>query len=166
VPRLGKGEVAAGIKSKSDAIQQTIGRRVILFQALMVKRDPLTEEWNVFRTAQTLAEWKNEAEEIYPVSVKTLRKYVDLLYPGGLAALCLMAKKKMDFINSKTLSPTSANLKLKAERAVDSALEMTTLYLDLLERFKKVSMVSDVAELELSKHFRRYGRNPHVKEVL
>lgn len=56
-------------------------------------------------------------------------------------------------------------LKAKVEIAVDSALEMTARYLDLLEKFQRIALRNDAASIELDRHFRRYGSNPHIRLV-
>ncbi len=55
--------------------------------------------------------------------------------------------------------------RLSSQLAVDAALDMSARYLDLLERLKRLSLRSDIAESELQRHYRRYEKNPHIKVV-
>lgn len=165
MPRLRKGEVADGVKAKSIAIQSNIKRRIDIFYELIVMEQPPSEPLEYFQSAQKLANWSDESRAILPVSVKTLRKHVDALYPEGLAALCASAGLKLVKTVVHSSQSKTTDYKRKASLAIDSALEMTARYLDLLERMKRMIHHSKDMELELIKHFRRYGQNPHIKEV-
>lgn len=164
MPRLKKGEIASGVKSKSDAIRNNVERRVHIFRGLSSMVDPPWEDISFFQTAEKLANWECPLQGIVPISVKTLRKHVDAVYPGGLVALCLAAR---NMIGQGSDSPVRAkeDCKKKAALAIDSALEMTARYLDLLERMKRLSLLSGNVEMELSKHLRRYGQSPHIRRV-
>ncbi|HFF2257100.1 TPA: hypothetical protein ACGBHZ_006139, partial [Pseudomonas aeruginosa] len=103
-----------------------------------------------------------------PLSHKTLRKYVNGLYEGGLSQLlrdaALVIGDTRKLIRKKPSDDVDA-WRLSSQLAVDAALDMSARYLDLLERLKRLSLRSDIAESELQRHYRRYEKNPHIKVV-
>ena len=166
MPRLRKGEMAGGVKAKSVAVQNNVKRRIEIFNDLISMQQPSSEQLDFFRSAENLASWNDESMGIFSVSVKTLRKHVDDIYPDGLAALCASARMKLAEKTVQQNQNKTTDYKRKASLAIDSALEMTARYLDLLERMKRMTHHSKEMELELVKHLRRYGQHPHIKEVI
>ena len=165
MPRLVKGQVASGIFAKSETIMLSVKRRVEIFSEIVATNPHAHELLNAYVSAETLAAWSDLEMGVTPVSVKTLRKHIVLFHPEGLADICEKARALLRSVSDQPDRTRPSRTKLQAERAIDSALEMTVRYLDILERIKKLSHKSGDIENELSKHFRKFGRNPHVKEA-
>ncbi|TLP68406.1 hypothetical protein FEA48_30110 [Pseudomonas nitroreducens] len=168
MPRLGKGQIAKSIKGLSEAAARSAACRVSEFERLRESSSPSKGELSVFLSVSSLAAWEDEALGITPLSHKTLRKYVNRFYGGGLAQLLSDAAGISDNPPTPLGRKTSSDVevwKFKTQQAVDSALDMTARYLDLLERLKRISLQSEIADSELQRHYRRYEKNPHVKAV-
>lgn len=169
MPRLCKGEIALGTSIKAEAAKRTVQCRVDVFNLMVKNRSPSASDWSYFSSVDALALWHNSSLGITPVSPKTLRKYMADIHDGGLANLLSVAKtivdKKSNRIIDRQRSTRIADLEEKASLAVDSALEMTARYFDLLEKLQKLAKESESASLELNRHFRKYEQNPHLKLV-
>ncbi|HBO2503617.1 TPA: hypothetical protein L4H91_003715 [Pseudomonas aeruginosa] len=168
MPRLGKGQIAESVKGLAEAAARSAACRVSEFERLRESSSLSASELSVFHSVSSLAAWENEALGITPLSQKTLRKYVDKLYEGGLIQLLADAASLIGDSRKpvgKRISDDVEVWKSKAQQAVDSALDMTARYLDLLERLKRISLQSDIADSELQRHFRRYEKHPHIKAV-
>lgn len=169
MPRLIKGEISPGVQAKTDAARKSALRRIEYFQALQHKNDSADDAWLGFKSIENLSQLSILELGIEPISPKTLRKHMLSMYEGGVSALLADAKKILESrqsVNSRTgESKKFKDLKAKVEIAVDSALEMTARYLDLLEKFQKIAFSNDAANIELDRHFRRYGSNPHIRLV-
>ncbi|HEJ5741332.1 TPA: hypothetical protein SL763_001270 [Pseudomonas aeruginosa] len=168
MPRLGKGEIAESIKGLSEAAARSAACRISQFERLKELSSPSADELSVFLSVSSLAAWEDEALGITPLSHKTLRKYVNRLYEGGLIQLLADAASVLGSSRKMAVKKASDDVevwKSKAQKAVDSALDMTARYLDLLERLKRISLQSEVADSELQRHYRRYEKNPHIKAV-
>ncbi|XQE67363.1 hypothetical protein ACOAPY_01845 [Pseudomonas sp. P3C3] len=167
MPRLSKGQLAPSIKGLSVAAARSVANRVSEFHRLRASSSPSRGDISVFTTVTSLADWSNESLGITPLSPKTLRKYVNGLYEGGLAQLlrdaALLLGDSQQSLNKK--STNDEVFKLNAQLAVDAALDMTARYLDLLERMKRLSLRSDAVGAELQCHYRRYDKHPHIKVV-
>ncbi|MGO4001506.1 hypothetical protein ABVN23_10370 [Pseudomonas fluorescens] len=166
MPRLSKGQTALGTLAKTSAAKRSVQRRVEIFYLMVEENDLSSKHWVNFNSVDSLAMWHDKDLGIEPVSPKTLRKHMAHLFDGGLANLLKCAK---DNIGKPELSPNrisrAAELEAKTRLAVDSSLEMTARYLDLLERLQKLSKDNELARLELTRHFRRYEQNPHLKVI-
>jgi len=165
MPRLVKGQIASGIVAKSQASMQSVKRRVEIFRDMVAAKPQSRELLSFYVSAESLAAWNDLEMGVTPVSVKTLRKHIVLFHPDGLADICERARRLQRSVPDQRDRTSPSRLKLQSERAIDSALEMTVRYLDLLDRIKRLSHKSSDIENELSKHFRKFGRNPHVKEA-
>lgn len=165
MPRLVKGQVASGIVAKSEARVLSVKRRVEIFSEIIAAKQHTHGLLNIYVSAESLAAWNDLEMGVTPVSVKTLRKHIVLFHPEGLADICERARVLQRSVSDQRDRISPSRFKLQAERAIDSALEMTVRYLDLLERIKRLSHKSSDIENELGKHFRKFGRNPHVKEA-
>lgn len=166
MPRLSKGEIAPGVKSRQDAAIQTIAKRVEIFYELIANNAPSLEMLSVYQSINKLAEWEERERGVFPISVKTLRRHIGLFYKDGLRALCQAAREKYTAVEKPRRLPLAINDKGRTEQAIDSALEMTVRYLDLLERMRRLAHTSQEVDNEVSKHFRRFGKNPHIREIL
>lgn len=163
MPRLTKGALAVGIAAKSREKLVAVRRRVEKFIQISTMQQPPADLLKVFCTAESLAEWHDPALGISPLSVKTLRKHFAQYYPEGLAELCAKARELCSSANAAPEAPSTQQYKLQTERAIDSALEMTARYLDLLERIKKLSVIDNDVSVQLRKHLEKFGSNPHIK---
>ncbi|MBN0610029.1 hypothetical protein JTM17_34550, partial [Pseudomonas aeruginosa] len=103
---------------------------------------------SAFISVSKLAAWDDESLGITPLSHKTLRKYVNGLYEGGLSKLlrdaALVIGDTRKLIRKKPSDDVDA-WRLSSQLAVDAALDMSARYLDLLERLKRLSLRSDIA---------------------
>ncbi|EPH9811380.1 hypothetical protein ACS37B_000654 [Pseudomonas aeruginosa] len=168
MPRLSKGHIAESIKGLSEAAARSAACRVSEFERIRNSSSPSAGELSVFLSVSSLAAWENEALGITPLSNKTLRKYVNRFYEGGLIQLLADAASVIGDSRKSVGKKTSDDVdvwKSKTQQAVDSALDMTARYLDLLERLKRISLQSEIADSELQRHYRRYERHPHIKAV-
>lgn len=165
MPRLTKGSTATGIAAKSESKVLSVKRRFDKFSEVFSLNKPPLEIVKYFSTAGLLAQWSDTDLGIDPVSVKTLRKHIVLFHAEGLADICAKARILLLANQAKENKPSMGRVKQQAEQAIDSALEMTARYLDLIERLKKISRTHEATVLELDKHFKKFGRNPHIKEA-
>ncbi|NNB83505.1 hypothetical protein [Pseudomonas aeruginosa] len=168
MPRLGKGQIAPSIKVLSEAAARSAACRISEFDRIRTSPSPSKSELSAFISVSKLAAWDDESLGITPLSHKTLRKYVNGLYEGGLSQLlrdaALVIGDTRKLIRKKPSDDVDA-WRLSSQLAVDAALDMSARYLDLLERLKRLSLRSDIAESELQRHYRRYEKNPYIKVV-
>jgi hypothetical protein len=168
MPRLGKGEIAPSIRVLSEAAARSAAARVAEFERLRDESSPSAAKLSVFLTVTSLAAWESIPLGITPLSSKTLRKHINRIYDGGLSKLLDDAASSISGMYKSEVTKVANGVKvwqLQAQQAVDSALDMTVRYLDLLERLKKLSLESEAAESELQRHYRRYEKHPHIKVV-
>ncbi len=169
MPRLSKGEIALGTLAKTSAAKRTVQCRIDIFDTMVKENDLRSLNWIHFTSVDSLAMWNNVALGIEPVSPKTLRKHMAYLFDGGLTNFLASAKNNIKSRDSSKINHKRTNrvseLEAKTRLAVDSSLEMTVRYLDLLERLQKLAKDNELAKVELSRHFRRYEQNPHLKLV-
>lgn len=166
--RLIKGEIAKSIQGISTAAALSAALRVEEFERL--KNDPALSEANLskFLTVSDLSAWKDDLLGITPLSPKTLRKYINGIYLGGLGQLLRDAANIMEGLRgelNKRAENNSSIWRARTEQAVDSSLEMTARYLDLLERLKKLAMRCEEANVELKRHMSRYESRSHIRVV-
>lgn len=169
MPRLIKGQIASGIQLRLDMSKSSANARIVVFKDLQNSTSPITGELEKFRSFQQLASWEDPAKGITPLSTKTLRKHLDSLYEGGSSGF----RKDVGLLLGKGIGqkedPIAVGESEKARKdrfAADAAMEMTTRYLDLLERLKRLSVSSEVAEAELLRHIRRYGEGGATLRVV
>jgi len=168
MPRLAKGEVASGVKAKAIASEASAKRRIELFESLKLETSPSENKIMIFANVSSLAAWDEPLSGVTPLSQKTLRKYINIYYPSGLSGLTKEAGLMLQGAKVAVSTVTAekyVGLQSRVEQAVDSALEMTARYLDLLERMKKLAVQDERAEMEMQRHFRRYETHPHMKVV-
>ncbi|MDD1016078.1 hypothetical protein [Pseudomonas rubra] len=168
MPRLSKGEISPGIRSKAEAARCSAACRVKVFNDLTESNDKLSPDWLNFRDVESFSCWKKPSAGIEPLSPKTLRKYMAELYSGGLVGILTDANKFLAGPVDRAVEKSTGrvtSLEKKVSAAVDSALEMTVRYLDLLEKIQKLAQRNESARMELERHFRRYGHNPHLKVI-
>ena len=166
--RLTKGQMAAGIRLRLDLSKCSADARIVVLKGLQGSKDNQPNEVEKFRSFRQLASWEDAERGITPLSVKTLRKHLDALYDGG----SLGFRKDVAQLLGRESAVEVAPLKVgESERqrldrfAADAAMEMTTRYLDLLERLKRLSVGSEAAEAELLRHLRRYSEGGALRVV-
>lgn len=158
MPRLTKGQMAAGIRLRLDLSTSSADARIAVLKDLQSAGCLKANEATKFRSFQQLAAWEDPERGITPLSPKTLRKHLDARYAGGSAGF---RQDVAHLLRAGSVSPAATSgesQKQRVERfSADAAMEMTTRYLDLLERMKRLSVASEVAEVELLRHLRRYS---------
>lgn len=159
MPRLTKGEIAPGIQLRRDRSMSSASARISMLRSLLNSNCPIPEQMLSIKNFRQLAMWEDRRRGITPLSIKTLRKHLDSLYEGGSHRF----REDMAQLLERQFTPKIEmvqNEEMKRRRvdrlSTDAAMEMTARYLDLLERFKKLSLASEVAERELISHMRRY----------
>lgn len=169
MPRLTKGQMAAGIRLRLDLSNGSVGARIVALKDLKSSGGRPPDEVAKFRSFQQLASWEDLERGITPLSIKTLRKHLDALYEGGSRSF----RKDMAQLFRPERASEAATVeageseKQRADRfSADAAMEMTTRYLDLLERLKRLSVASEAAEAELLRHLRRYSEGGATLRVV
>ncbi|HCK7253790.1 TPA: hypothetical protein N0X32_006175, partial [Pseudomonas aeruginosa] len=127
MPRLGKGQIAPSIKVLSEAAARSAACRISEFDRIRTSPSPSKSELSAFISVSKLAAWDNESLGITPLSHKTLRKYVNGLYEGGLSQLlrdaALIIGDSRQLIRKNSSDDVDA-WKLRSQLAVDAALDM------------------------------------------
>lgn len=171
MPKLKKGQMASGIKARSNATVESVRRRIVLFEKLRVHANPSKEIVSHFTTLERLAAWNDGQYGISRVSPKTLRKHLGSCYCGGalqfkqdVANLILVFGKTV--VSPKSISRSNATIKNRLSEATDAVLEMSGRYLDLLERLRKLAKSHEGADSELLRHLRKFGDvAPHLRVI-
>lgn len=159
MPRLSKGQVAAGVRNKQLRAEQSVrGIISILEEAIAV--GTLREEHSaIFRRMCDLARMKDEARGIFPMSVRTFRNNVDLLYPGGMVSF----RRTIANLLGSAKDPV---VRIEDEAWLeDAVMDMTARYSDLVQRFKRLALGSEAAADELKRHFDRYRGSTSLRVV-
>ncbi|MBH1634005.1 hypothetical protein I5U65_02280 [Stenotrophomonas maltophilia] len=159
MPRLSKGQVAAGVRDKQLRAERSVrGIIAILDEAVAVGSFP-EEHGDLFRRMSDLAGMNDEARGIFPMSVRTLRKNVESLYPGGMGEF----RRAI----GELLGAARAPVVQQEDEAwlEDAVLDMTARYSDLVQRFKRLALGSEAAADELKRHFDRYRGSSSLRVV-
>lgn len=169
MPRLTKGQIASGIRLRMNLSMGSTDARIAVLKSLQNSKAQRPHDLSRFRSFQQLASWEDLDRGITPLSTKTLRKHLDALYDGGCTAFRKDVAKVLGRNMDAKAGPKVAG-ETEMQRAdrfsADAAMEMTTRYLDLLERLKKLSLASEVVEAELLRHLRRYGEGGATLRVI
>lgn len=169
MPRLTKGQMAAGIRLRLDLSKRSAEARIVVLQSLKSSNDRPPDVFAKLRSFQQLASWEDLGRGITPLSTKTLRKHLDALYEGGSQGFRKDMTQLLESEGDSEGAPVAAgeSKRQRTDRfSADAAMEMTTRYLDLLERLKRLSATSEAAEVELQRHFRRYGEGGATLRVV
>lgn len=86
MPRLSKGQVAAGVRDKQLRAERSVRGIIAILDEAVAVGSLLEEHSDLFRRMSDLAGMNDEARGIFPMSVRTLRNNVESLYPGGMEA--------------------------------------------------------------------------------
>ncbi len=169
MPRLTKGQIASGIQLRLDRSKSSTNARATVLKDLQSSKSPNLDDLAKFGSFQRLASWKDSERGITPLSTKTLRKHLDTLYEGGSTGFRKDVAKLLGRERGHQAA-TGAGGESDKQRAArftaDAAMEMTTRYLDLLERLNRLSVDSEAAEAELLRHLRRYGKGVATLRVI
>lgn len=158
MPRLIKGELAPGIRLRSEASAASAQAR-IKFMVSMREQGVISEmEAAPFKNFDALCNYSNESQGIFPISPKTLRKYIALEFAGGLKEfrrllrLCGNMRSHDAEENPQQLEPTAPS---KAE-TTDAVLEVTSRYGDLLERMARLAVNAPTVRAQFEAHMRMF----------
>lgn len=151
MPKLAKGETARGVKSKADACRVSALNRSLLLRRILARDAGARSYLSSFSSLMKLAALSLEEERITPLSEKTLRRYLEKVHPGGYAKFTADVSEALNRVTGVAAVPD------RREHEVDAVLKSTERYLDLLDRFKKIAMLSEVGKRELTYHFRIHG---------
>jgi len=159
MPRLEKGQVAAGVRNKQLRAERSVQAIIDILQEAVTTGCFAEEHLISFRRMSDLAELKDEMRGIFPMSVRTLRNNVDSLYPGGVGAF----RRAISELLGGAQQPVA---KLEDEVWLeDAVLDMTARYSDLVQRFRRIALASEAAADELNRHFERYRGSSSLRVV-
>lgn len=173
MPKLKKGEIAPGVEARIEKVRQNVLRRLQIFNDLSV--GDKTSDKTILRhfiTMDELASWNAPEIGITPVSAKTLRKYLEEMFQGGvcgfrkeIAHLKVTSGSECNVTKSYSLDLAS-EVRRQTEREAAATLEMTARYLDLLERLRKLAMHNENADKQLHHHLSIFGEvRSHLRMV-
>ena len=161
MPRLQRGQVASGVRAKQVRAQKSVEAIIAILNEALHSHGFTGEDARRFARLSDLAMMDDATRGISPMSVRTLRNNVDAMYPGGMRAFraaVLSIGEKAEL--KAASSPVIAEVWLE-----DAVLDMTARYSDLLQRFKRVALQSDMAEDEIRRHFSRYRSRESLRVV-
>lgn len=168
MPRLAKGELAPGIRLRSEASASSAEARFALMLALRERGNVSESEAAPFRTFEALCKHEDESKGIFPISPKTLRKHVASGFVGGAEAF----HGVMKWIGSPTRqsaadAPTTETATaLRTSAQTDAVLEMSARYADLIERVAKLAVESARARIEFQAHLKIFPESAgHLKLI-
>lgn len=159
MPRLSKGQVAAGVRHKQLRAERSVQGIIGILEEAVAAGSLREEHSPLFRRMSDLAGMHDEARGIFPMSVRTFRNNVDSLYPGGMGAF------------RRTIGNLLGGAKEPVTRREDEAwledavMDMTARYSDLVQRFKRLALGSEAAADELKRHFDRYRGSSSLRVV-
>lgn len=167
MPRLTKGQMAAGIRLRLDLSTSSADARIAVLKGLQSAESLQADEAAKFRSFRQLAAWEDRERGITPLSPKTLRKHLDARYAGGSSGFRQDVAQLLGRDSVSSMATAGESQKQRRERfSADAAMEMTTRYLDLLERIKRLAVASEAAEVELLRHLRRYSEGGATLRVV
>jgi hypothetical protein len=173
MPKLKKGETAPGVEARIAIARENVRRRLQIFMGLCAEDNAIDKNFiEHFVTMDALACWNEIQLGILPVSSKTLRKYINEMFPGGItvfrreAARLTKQKDLKEKVNIGISPDLISEVRRQTEREAAATLEMTARYLDLLERLKKLATYDANAEKQIRHHLRIFGEaKPHIRRV-
>jgi len=168
MPRLAKGEIATGIRLRSEASASSAEARFALMHALRERGSVSELEAEPFKTFETLCKHKDESKGIFPISQKTLRKHVASGFMGGAEEF----RSVMRWLGSSTrqspasLLVTETASTLRFPNQIDAVLEMSARYADLIERVARLALESARARSEFQAHLKIFPESAgHLKRI-
>lgn len=168
MPRLAKGELAAGIRLRSEASASSAEARFSLMRALWERGTVSESEAAPFRTFEALCKHEDESKGIFPISPKTLRKHVASGFVGGAEAFYgLMKWIGSPTRQSSTDGPTmETRAAPRASAQTDAVLEMSARYADLIERVARLAVDSARARIQFQAHLKIFPESAgHLKRI-
>lgn len=156
--RLRRGELARGIEALAHRARANARRRLEIWGEIGRSERPTSHVLTHFLSIEALSKWSDLELGIVPISPKTLRKYIELEYDGGLAMFTreLKALQTKEVHDAKARSVKAPSHQDELRAAADAVMDMTARYLDLLERIKRISRHDAQIESELMRHFKRF----------
>lgn len=162
---LKAGEVASGVKAKSDAKRQSTEKMIAAVQAAV--RDPAQATPDLLVACQTqhnLAAWENEALGVQPMALNTLKKNVEMLYEGGWKGFLELCQRVETQAAAPSIKPgtrvylSEENEQLKAEnqRLLSNLLQASAQYLDLLRDFTELAKSHTFLQDRIRQHYQKY----------
>lgn len=166
MPRPKPGEMAPSVQRIKASKEESARRRfAILHSALkdMAKVDSSTLR-QAFASQRHLAKWDDATLGVRPMALNTLRRYVNELYPGAVAAFeadRLTLLRRLDTKPAREGSKAAlqqSNLDLRGDYQVlvNHVLEFSAQYLDLLQRAADLASSHAFLTDEIKNHLRSY----------
>jgi hypothetical protein len=166
MPRLRKGEIAAGVRRRSEAANESAQARIRIFDQILAQRVDDPDVIDRFRTISALAGWRREQDKIVPMSQKTLRKHINEQFPGGYAAFVRASRSIRRRRGRGANVPLAETVSEQIAKASNRVAEMTNRYADLLQRMRRLTAKNSEASRELSRHLRVFGDAPPYLQVV
>jgi hypothetical protein len=168
--RLKKGQTASGVAVRSQRASESVLARVRLLHEL--ESSPINEERQLilqsFLKQGTLTRLSIPECGIHPASEKTLRKHLES-HEVSFEDLSQRASGILSRLNPPlSEKPSKESTRFDDVQKVESTLDVTARYLDLLERLEKICINSDAVSLLLQKHFHLFHGDhlkPHLRRV-
>jgi hypothetical protein len=154
--RLSTGELAVGVKAKKAQCELTSEVRLNILRRALSGDVGALRHLTHFLNFTELCSWSQSSIGVVSISPKTLRAYIEQKYVGGLEAFRSDVQKAANQSNSRN-KKTVKNGEEKSTSKVDQVLEVTNRYLDILDRFVKMSENRHDVRRELDAHFRKFG---------
>ena len=162
---LKPGEVAPGIAKKRD-IKLVATQRIIdvLNEALEPSTEVSSDIKESFQSYRKLSRWKDEKRGIMPMAENTLRKNIEILFPGGLRGFEQARKNLLNRINSQSVRPgtksayqqVASKLREENQVLVNYIFQFSAQYLDLLEKSADTAKAHKFLQEEIKAHMRAY----------
>jgi hypothetical protein len=169
MPRPKRGEMAPGVKRIQASREESARRRFDLLRDTLSRRDqsPSTILIKAFASQQSLATWASAEQGVHPMAVNTLRRYISTLYPGGapaferdrLALMRRLGERPAKEGTKDALQRGNHQLQEANQSLVNSVLEFSAQYLDLLKRTTELAKNHASVADELDGHLRAF---PHA----
>jgi hypothetical protein len=163
---LKPGELAVGVARKSRTKVSATHRIIqVLNETLEALPNELPAEvLTAFRSYRNLAKWKDETRGIEPMAENTLRKNLEVLFPGGLRGFDAARQKLFRTADTPPVKPgTKAAYQRDAgERREENKtltnhiLAFSAQYLDILAKTTNLAGSNTVLREEIKAHLKAY----------
>jgi hypothetical protein len=167
MPRLKSGELAPSVQALTAAKRRSVeGRISALAAALDATEPPSAQLIDRFRTLDSIAQWKDTAADIAPMSVNTLKAHINSVYPGGLFEFQRARQRLLSLAEppapSGGLQGQLRRLRAEHQILMNSVITFSAQYLDLLRRAQDLSKTHRFLQTELRSHARLFP-NAHMR---